>query len=371
MKQLSVINAEIWEQWMENDERCRILMGDTDLYFGLVDVDDIYSGPEPGENEVLVRKLAFSSNYRDRTLVIQAGRALEGKQQQFPFGSDFVARVLAVGSQVRGLSVGDRVMANGTMEDTGKCSRGLPTNWASKIFELIPAGKLIQVPDAMPDEVAAAFTIAAQTSYSMVNKARIKRGDRVLVTAGGSNTSLAILSILRNRTDIQVIVTTTSAATAEALTAEFEAKVLSVDADKQLHTNESFLALSGTEGFDVVFDPLMDVHFPSLYNRLNYFGRYITCGILTQHSTMMKEHLYTDDPGFTLQQVLMYFMSRSISFIGNCLGTTADLEEAMRDYLAGKFSIKISDIFNTTAAQSFVDRTFVDRTNLGKVIFKY
>ncbi len=50
----------------------------------------------------------------------------------------------------------------------------------------------------MSDEVAAAFSLSAQTAYSMARKADIKDGDNVLTTALISNTSLAIVERLKS-----------------------------------------------------------------------------------------------------------------------------------------------------------------------------
>lgn len=42
-----------------------------------------------------------------------------------------------------------------------------------------------------------AFSLSAQTAYSMVRKANLNKGDNVLVTAATSNTSLSVIERLK------------------------------------------------------------------------------------------------------------------------------------------------------------------------------
>lgn len=76
---------------------------------------------------------------------------------------------------------------------------GVPTNFASQGILLLLEDQLIKIPDCMSDEVVAAFSVSAQTAYSMVRKANLNKGDNVLVTAATSNTSLSVIERLKNR----------------------------------------------------------------------------------------------------------------------------------------------------------------------------
>ena len=128
-------------------------------------------------------------------------------------GSEFVGEVAAVGADVTGLALGDRVMGDNHYIGAGDAGRdyaeGVPTNAASQEYQVFHPAKLIAVPPEMPDEVAAAFSIGAQTAYSMVRKLALPYGGHVLVTAARSNTSLFVISALK-QLGVNVYATSTS-----------------------------------------------------------------------------------------------------------------------------------------------------------------
>lgn len=46
---------------------------------------------------------------------------------------------------------------------------------------MVPSAKLKRIPDAMPDDVAATFSLNAQRAYSIVRRLRLHDGARVVV----------------------------------------------------------------------------------------------------------------------------------------------------------------------------------------------
>ena len=74
---------------------------------------------------------------------------------------------------------------------------GLPGNNLSRELEIIPAAKLARIPETMSDVEASAFSIGAQTTFSMVRKLGISAGSAVLVTGGRSNTSLFAINAIK------------------------------------------------------------------------------------------------------------------------------------------------------------------------------
>jgi len=112
------------------DAGCEMIAGER-LMFGLIETPDPSFDPEGKHRQhVLCETLAFSCNYRD------AGQmASKAKSQQiglFCFGSDLVARVLAVGADVIGLAIGDRVINNNCIDELGDDApdRGIATTRA-------------------------------------------------------------------------------------------------------------------------------------------------------------------------------------------------------------------------------------------------
>ncbi len=160
---------------------------------------------QENRDRLLVRKHAFSCNYRDKGIIFAALKGGRGytKYAYLTIGSEFSGEVVAVGADVTEFSPGDRVMGDnhyiGGYQTAAGAREGVPTNTASSEFEVFHQAKLIRIPPEMPYEVAAAFSLGAQTVYSMVRKLDPVAGKNILVTAAKSNTSLFAINALRAR----------------------------------------------------------------------------------------------------------------------------------------------------------------------------
>lgn len=178
-----------------------LIISNIELKCGLVEVPKLNFNAEYSVNAdyVLVKVLAFLCNHRDKSLILKASQKMTGdlKFSSVPisfFGSDFVAEVISVGSNVENFEIGNRVIPNCAYPYSyyeGVAS-GVVTNEASKGWLRLHKSKIMKIPNSMSLELAAGYTIGAQTSTSMIRRINIKKGDKVLVTAGRSNTSLFI-----------------------------------------------------------------------------------------------------------------------------------------------------------------------------------
>lgn len=158
-------------------ESCEVLVDlalcDQNLIFGMIHTKKSYS-KKLREEEVLVKVDAFSCSYRDKSLILMFNETCKKESNNerlfyAPFGSEFVGTILKVGKKVSAFKVGDRVIPDGAYPIKIDGNMGaLPTNHASQRFQVFHWSYLIKVPDEMPDEKAASFTIAAQTVFSMI-----------------------------------------------------------------------------------------------------------------------------------------------------------------------------------------------------------
>lgn len=133
--------------------------------------------PEPGSGEVRVRVRAAGLNFAD----VMARQGLYPDAPPLPaiLGYECAGEIDAVGSDVRGLSVADRVMA--FTRFGGQCDS-----------VCVPTDYVFRIPDALSFEHAAALPVSYLTAYHMLfNVARIRPGDHVLVhmAAGGAGTA--------------------------------------------------------------------------------------------------------------------------------------------------------------------------------------
>jgi NADPH:quinone reductase-like Zn-dependent oxidoreductase len=319
--------------------------------------------------DALIEVTAFSCNYRDKALILRM-TVIPSERGCYVIGSELAGRVVAVGSEVGTLEPGDRVMVDGFF---GTESRpwGLPTNHASRSLQILPAVKLMRVPDAMSDEVAAAFTIGAQTSFSMVRRAGVGPGSEVLVTAGTSNTSLFLLQAAR-REGATVSVTTTSEAAVDRLRALGAAQVFVLEPDGPRFDAAAIGEYAkSVGGFAAVLDPYFDLYLERAVPALASFGVYVTCGLERQFPSREALRAGVARKPVLHDDVLAAALTRNISVVGNCLGSTTDLERGRDAFVAGELQVELDRVMEAEGAAAFLSRTYCERGRFGKVVYRY
>ena len=116
---------------------------------------------DPGPGEVLVRQTAVGLNYidiyhRDGTYPVDLPGGL---------GVEAAGEVLAVGADVHGIKVGDRVATFG------------PQRGAYASARIVPAASLFKLPPGIDDETAAAALLKACTVEALVERcAKVEAG---------------------------------------------------------------------------------------------------------------------------------------------------------------------------------------------------
>lgn len=128
--------------------------------------------PQPGPGEVRIRHTAIGLNYIDvyhRTgaypLLLPSGIGVEG-----------AGIIVAVGSEVTGFQAGDRVAYAG----------GPPGAYSTE--RLVPAARVLKLPEGVSDEAAASLTFKGLTVEYLIRRCYpVQRGDTVLLhaAAGG------------------------------------------------------------------------------------------------------------------------------------------------------------------------------------------
>jgi NADPH:quinone reductase-like Zn-dependent oxidoreductase len=145
--------------------------------------------PAPGDGQVLIRVAAASVNPLDwhfMTGTPYAVRLVAGirRPRQAVRGADVAGTVVAVGAEVEGLALGDRVMGT---------AGGSFAEWA-----LAKPGSLTLIPHGMSFADAAAMPVAAITALQALrDHAGVESGQRVLINgaAGGVGTFAVQLAV--------------------------------------------------------------------------------------------------------------------------------------------------------------------------------
>lgn len=348
-------------------------MAGVPVNFGRVEVPEPAFDSQSSEvnSMVLVRVRAFSCNFRDKVLILSWSRQLPDKSYCF-VGSEFVGEVVAVGSAVTGLQEGDRVIANMQYPapPVSGVLPGIPTNGASRRYLTLHQAKLMKVPENMPDEVAASFSIGAQTAYSMLRRLDIVEGTKALVTSARSNTSLFVIDALSNR-GVDVYATSTTSWTENELQRTKLKKLIKIGPELTDFTdNEQIRSIvSEIGGFDYVVDPFFDLHVGKLVDTMSLNAKYITCGLYDQYSHLTGEDFRRVGRG--LDEILAHAIVKNLHFIGNCLGKAEDLNQAIKDYENENLSVIIDSVFHGEQVSDFFDRTYNAKDRFGKVVYRY
>jgi NADPH:quinone reductase len=133
--------------------------------------------PSPGPGQVLIDVAYGGCNFADT--MIAKGTYPHPKGYPIVAGLEISGRIAALGPDVRGVAVGDRVAA--FSEEAG--------GFAERC--VVPAERLARIPDAMSLEVAATFPIQALTAWHMLHNVSVTRpGDVILLHAIGGGLGL-------------------------------------------------------------------------------------------------------------------------------------------------------------------------------------
>ncbi|KGH44600.1 NADPH:quinone oxidoreductase [Modestobacter caceresii] len=230
--------------------------------YGPPDVVRVTEVPMPvaGPGELLVRVRCTTVNRTDcayRAGTPRLTRLLTGvrRPRATVLGTEFAGVVATVGAGVGDLAVGDRVF--GYVE--GRFG-------AHAEFLTVPAdGFLAQVPDDVPDDVAAAATEGAHYAVAVLRRARIRAGEDVLVHGATGAIGSAVVQLLR---DLGAHVT----AVCDGARADL---VRSLGADRVIdRTTEDFLA--DPHRYDVVVDAVGKSSFRQCRRLLRPRGRYVS-----------------------------------------------------------------------------------------------
>jgi alcohol dehydrogenase len=148
--------------------------------------------PQPGDGEILVKVHAGTVTRGDvimrkmNPLMLLPMRLFGIKKKRTP-GHELAGEVVEVGKNVTRFAVGDKVFGTTTGLSVGANAEyvRLPENWKS--------GVLVKMPKDAAYEEVAAIPVGGMTALDILNKGKIKPGDKVLIYgASGSVGTYAV-----------------------------------------------------------------------------------------------------------------------------------------------------------------------------------
>ena len=256
--------------------------------------------PEPAAGEVLLEVLAAGVNnteintrlgwYSSTVTTGTADEAAAAEQTAaaradggwdaatpFPFiqGTDCCGRVVAVGRGGDERIIGTRVLVRpcvrplgfGSMENVWMAS---DFDGAFAQFVKVPAAEIFSVQCGWSDAELGSIPCAYGTAENMLHRARLMRGEHVLVAGASGGVGSAAVQLAKRRGAV---------VTAIAARAKME-QVRSIGADRVIDRAADIAASLGEKSIDFVVDNVAGPAFPGLLRVLRRGGRYVSSGAI-------------------------------------------------------------------------------------------
>ncbi len=290
--------------------------------------------PEPAAGEALIRVGAAGVNNTDIWTREGAYGSDDDPQStggwrrepmEFPRiqGLDIVGRIERVGAGVPESRIGERVMVDFVLY-TGEGEEGIvdadiigsERDGGFAEYVVVPSENAHRINSSLGDEELATFPTAYVTALRMLNRARVKEGETVLVTGASGGVGSALLQLARVR-GARVIALVGSGKEARARSLGAEA---TVTRDVPNLTGAVSEAAEGRP-VDVVADVVGGSIFPDLLNVLRPLGRYVTAGAIA-------------GPVVRLDLRTLYL--KHLELIGSTVGTSEEFTELVSLLEEGK-----------------------------------
>lgn len=294
----------------------------------LVDVPD----PQPGPGQVLVRVLGVSLNHLD----LWVRRGMPGFPVPFPRipGCDGIGEVLAVGADVTSVRSGQQVVLEpGYTDDLESAEvrrgadhlaadysvRGEHSDGFDAEMVVLPERYVLALPDDLDPVTASAAPLVFLTAWGMLmERARVQRGETVLVLGAGSGVGSAAIQIAK-REGARVIAT--------AGNERKRALALELGADEVLdHRAEGWAKgvkqLTDGAGCDVVVEHIGPATWAESMKAMARNGRLVTCGGTT---------------GPKVQVLLPHLFIKNLSLLGSTMGPRSALPLIFERLVEGSY----------------------------------
>ncbi|MCX7156368.1 MAG: NAD(P)-dependent alcohol dehydrogenase, partial [Rhodocyclales bacterium] len=146
--------------------------------------------PRPGRGEVQVRVTMASLNPVDFKLRSGILRLVGRPRRPAITGKDFAGVITALGADVQGYAVGQRVFGSvDPMRGQGSCAQ----------FVALATDLIAATPDALSDEVAASLPVAAGSALQcLTDVAGMRRDQTILITGASGAVGSAAVQIARS-----------------------------------------------------------------------------------------------------------------------------------------------------------------------------
>ncbi len=316
--------------------------------------------PEPRAGEVLIRLRAAALNRMD----VMARNGWPGLKLELPHinGADGAGEIAALGNDVAGFKIGDRVAINANL-GCGQCEfcvnaqdnmcrewhlLGETVRGTYAEFICLPKRQLYKLPDGFDFHSSAAAALVYQTAWhSMVKRGGVKAGETVAIVGAGGGVNSAGVQVAKYLGARVVVV----GSNLEKLKkAELLGADILIDRSKEEDWSKAIFLATGKRGVDVIVDNV-GTTFPLSLRALRKGGRLLTVG-------------NSAAPRFEIDN--RFIFAKHLSIIGSTMSTLADFSEVMDLVVAGKLKPVLDTTFPLKDAAAAQERLWRGE-NFGKI----
>jgi alcohol dehydrogenase len=312
-----------------------------------------FPDPTVGPGDVLVRVEATSLNYHDLFTL----RGMPGIKIPMPviMGLDIAGTVVAIGPEVEGWAIGDRVLVDPVNRVEGGLMGETLHGGLAELCR-VRAHQLIRLPDEVSFEDASTLPIAYGTALRMMQTVgHVSAGERVLIlgATGGVGVCCVMLAKLAGA---EVVACTGSAAKAERLKqlgADHVINYAETDFMRAVHDRYGKPARrSDTGGVDVVVNYTGGDTWVKSLRCLRRGGRLLTCGATA---------------GFDPKEDIRYIWTYELQLLGSNNFRPPELVELIEMVRVGRLKAVIDRTFELREAATAL-RALEDRRVFGKLV---
>ena len=315
-----------------------------------------YPTPVAGPGEVLIRIAATAVNFHD----IFTRRGMPGVKIQLPVvaGSDIAGTVEALGPDVHSRWLGKRVLIDPVMRGGSRVGMlGETIDGGRAEFVVVPEAMLLDIPEPVSFEQAAALPLAYGTAYRMlITRGNIQSGEKVMVLGASGGVGVACVQ-LACMVGAEVLAFASSAAKLKRLR-ELGATHVGNYVETPFHDTVREIygkpRISGTGGVDVAVNFTGGDTLPATQKCVKMRGRILCCGATA---------------GFNLTLDARYWWTYEHSMIGSDGWGKRDLQTLLELVAAGRLAPVVDKVLPLEESAEG-ERLLEDREVIGKVLLK-
>ena len=306
--------------------------------------------PQPGPGQVRIKVRACGINFPD-ALIIEDKYQVRPPRPFSP-GAEVSGVIDAVGEGVTAWSTGQKVIGSGAYGGLSE-------------MMVLSGDRCMAMPEAMPFETAAAFTMTYGTSYhALKDRGRLQAAQTLLVLGAAGGVGLAAVEIGK-ALGTRVVAAVSSPEKAElALAHGADATLVyprgPFDGDGRKALSAQFKDAVGAGGANVIYDPVGGDYAEAALRCIAWEGRFLVVGFPAGIPRL--------PPNLTLLKgcdVCGVFWGGFVA--QNPKGHRANVAELMALYADGKLRPEVSQVFPLERAAEAIT-LLAERKALGKVV---